>query len=655
VRRRVLAATALLLLTISGLLGPVDAVGAAASEDAGRQVVLLLVPRSSWSELPARFDGWAKASVAIATANGARRESDVYLTISKGGRASGFGARIGSGPMSWDGERLTFTDWDDFVDHDKDLRYGGDIGTLGENAREAGLTTVAITRSNTMSAMVLADRDGVVDRAIVGGGALEVAGEVRRGTDLIVAETSAAALAPVLDAVGDTCTIVASSSMPRGRRALGALAVSPACGLGSGRLVSATTRQPDYTVVADLLPTTLELLGLDSDVDDEAAVIRPAGGTRTVQELIDRSDRARVTARSSGYFNALGVAAVLLGLFATQMTERWRRRWAAALLALPGSILLIELVPWWRIGVAGGLALAVGTAVVIGALASVAFERRPRLLVGVLALGTALLLGIDASTGGLLQFDSGIANNAIGAGRFSGMGNIPYGFLIAACLLTAGLALDRWGRRAVVPLAVGLAAAVVADGAPTLGADVGGVLAAVPAFAFLLFSWRRPLPLRRLALLGMSGVVVLSVFAAFDVSRPAASRTHLGRTLTNGDLLPTIIRREMAALQSFQRSTWCVVLLVVLVGFAVMWEQLPTTRPLQVMLAAIGIAAFLGTFVNDSGVSVAGAMAAVAWPAHVVLLRPAPESDVSEGERGGTAPRRQPPRSSGSAPARSAR
>jgi hypothetical protein len=618
-------------------------------------VVLLLVPRSSWAEMPDRFDGWARASVAIATANSARRESDVYLTLSKGGRSSGLGGRVGTGPMSLEGARLTYLEWDDFVEHDKDLRYGGDIGTLGEHSSAAGLSTVAITRTNTMSAMVLATRDGVVDRAILGGGALEVAAEVRRGTDLIVAETSVAALPSVLDGVGDTCTIVTSSSMPRGRRALGALAISPSCGLGSGRLVSATTRQPDYAVVADLMPTTLELLGLDSDVDDEAATIRPAAGERSVQELIDLSERARVTGRSSGYFNALGVAAVLLGLFATQMTDRWRRRWAACLLALPGSILLIELVPWWRIGVAGGLALAVGTAVVIGAAASAAFERRPRLLVGVLALGTAVLLAVDASTGGHLQFDSGIANNAIGAGRFSGMGNIPYGFLVAACLLTAGLALDRWGRRAVVPLAIGLGAAVVANSAPNLGADVGGVIAAVPAFALLLLSWRRPLPVRRLALLGVSGLVVLSAFAAFDVSRPATSRTHLGRTLTNGDLLPTIIRREMAALQSFQRSTWCVVLLVVLVGFAVMWEQLPTARPLQVMLAAIGIAAFLGTFVNDSGVSVAGAMAAVAWPAHVVLLRPAPTSGFSEDERGGTAPPRRPPRSSGSAPARSAR
>jgi hypothetical protein len=358
-----------------------------------------------------------------------------------------------------------------------------------------------------------------------------------------------------------------------------------------------------------------------------------------------------VTGRSGGYFNALAVAAVLLGLFTTQMSERWRRRCAACLLALPGSILLIEVVPWWRAGVAGGLALAAITSIVIGAAMSALFERRPHLLVGLTTLGTALLLGIDASTGGRLELDSGVGNNAIGAGRFAGMGNIPYGFFVAACLITAGLALDRWGRKALVPLAVGLAAAVAADGAPTLGADVGGVLAAVPAYALVLTSWRRPLPLKRIGALALSGVLVLAAFAAFDVSRPAGSRTHLGRTLTNGDVVPTFVRREINALQSFQESTWCVVLLVVLVGIAVLWEQLPTSRPLRVTLVGIAIAAFLGTFLNDSGVSVAGAMAAVGWPAMLVLLRPSPVSD----ERGDRAARRRPNRSVRSDRARSAR
>jgi hypothetical protein len=663
VRRRRLAASSLLLFVLGPLLGTpaaaattTPASAAPASTSTPRQVVLLLVPRSSWADLPDRFDGWAKANMALSTANSSRRENDVYLTISKGGRSSGLGNRFGTGPMALDGDRLTIAEWHRFVSHDENLRYAGELGTLGEAVRRAGITATAITQANTSAALTLADRRGVVERVVLGGGALHTAAEVRAGTGLVVAETSLGALPLVLDAIeasDATCTIVASASMPRGRRALGAFAASPACGLGGERLVSASTRQPDYVVLADLLPTTLHLLGVDDHPDDdEGSVIRPVAGDRSIDELVERSDRARVAGRSAVYFNVLAVGAALLGLFASVMRRRWRRRWGACLLALPGATILIELVPWWRWGVAAGISLAVGVALLVGGTVDALVGRRPRLVVALLASSTAVLLGIDAATGGRLQLDSGVANNAIGAGRFSGMGNIPYGFFVAACLLTAGIALERWGRRAVVPLVAALGAAVVVDGAPTLGADVGGVLAAVPAYALLLTAWRRRLPLVRLAMIGVSGVVVLAAFAAFDVSRAEASRTHLGRTLTNGELGATIIRRELAALQSFQRSTWCVVLLVALVGLAVMWEQLPRSRPLQVTLAAIGVAAFLGTFVNDSGVAVAGGMAAVAWPAHVLLLR---SPEVSEASSGDTGVRRRRSRSAGSDARRSAR
>jgi hypothetical protein len=653
VRRRWLAAPSLLLFVLAGSFGTPAAAAVTEPAAPAEQVVVLLVPRSSWADMPERFDGWAKANMAIDTAEGGLRESDVHLTISKGGRSSGLGSRFGAGPMRLDGDRVTFLAWDEFVDHDRGLRFGGEIGTLGEVLRRAGITATAITRADTTTAFVLADHHGVVQRAVPGGGALELAEELRRGTRLVVAESSVDALPWSLEASEGTCTIVASSSRPRGRPALGALAVSPRCGLGSHRLVSASTRQPDYVVVADLLPTILHVLGLDDDLDDEGSTIRSLPGDRSVQTLVDRSDQSRVAGRAAGYFNALAVAAALLGLFATQMTPRWRGRWAACLLAFPASTILIEVVPWWRGGVAAGLALCVATSIGIGALASTLFGHRPRLLVGAVSLGTAVLLGVDASTGGRLQLDSGVANNAIGAGRFSGMGNVPYGFFVAACLLTAGLALDRWGRKAMAPLVIAFTAAVIVDGSPTLGADVGGVLAAVPAYALLLLAWQRPLPLRRLAILVPSGAVVLAAFAAYDVSRPAASRTHLGRTLTNGDLIPTIVRRELNALETFQTSTWCVVLLVVLVGVSVMWHQLPTSRPSRIMLAAIGVAALLGTVVNDSGVAVAGAMAAVAWPAHVLLLGALPS--VSDRGPGDTAARRRRIRSSGSDAARSAR
>jgi hypothetical protein len=127
VRGRWIAAASLVLAVVAPLL---DAPTAYASTSR-RQVVLALVPESSWSLMPPLFDGWAKASLAIASASGGDRIGDSYLTISKGGRSSGLGVEYGTGPMAIDGDRLTFLDWKRFVGHDDDLKFGGRLGTLG--------------------------------------------------------------------------------------------------------------------------------------------------------------------------------------------------------------------------------------------------------------------------------------------------------------------------------------------------------------------------------------------------------------------------------------------------------------------------------------------------------------------------------------------
>lgn len=434
----------------------------------------------------------------------------------------------------------------------------------------------------------------------------------------VVRDVGTDALPSAVYSAGDACVIVASSSMPAGQH-LGAIAVSPQCGLGTRTLVSASTRQAGYVVTADLQPTLLRLLGVDDTLTNEASPMKASGPSLSVHRLIERDDRARVAADAIGWFTALAIVAGLAVLVT--------RRHAVALvaLALPVSMLLADAVPWWRGGVVAGLAVSAGIAVAI----ALALRRSDAVLV--ITVLTVVALGLDAATGGHLALDSGIANNAIGAGRFTGMGNVPYGFFLASFVIAGALALDRWGRRAALPLAAAAAVAVIVDGAPFLGADVGGVLAAVPAFAALLVRSRR-----RLVAVALGGVAVLGAFAAVDLSRPVGSRTHLGRTLAGGNGGSTFVRRELAALHSFYQSPWVVVVLVALVGLYLLRDRLPLRRA----LVALAVGAFLGTFLNDSGVAVAGAMAAVAWPAYALLSAPA---------AGGTAARPRRSRPAGSA------
>jgi len=72
--------------------------------------------------------------------------------------------------------------------------------------------------------------------------------------------------------------------------------------------------------------------------------------------------------------------------------------------------------------------------------------------------------------------------------------------------------------------------AVIVDGAPQWGSDVGGVLALVPAFTLLvLLLGGRTASLGRLALAGLVGAAVVAAFGIADHARPADQQTHLGR------------------------------------------------------------------------------------------------------------------------------
>jgi hypothetical protein len=566
---------------------------------------------------------------------------DSYLSIGKGGRSGGLGTAVGAGPVDLQGDVLRLLDWPAFVAHDRGLHFPGQLGQLGQTLRDRHIASELVVTTDLEVAGALADHAGVVDHVSFGG-SVAVDAAVKGGTTpLVMAETDYTGVPSMLEAAGSSCTVVASSSMPQHH--LGAFAASPACGLGQGRLRSPTTRQTDYLVLADVAPTILDLLGTAPAAHVEGNAVRPEPGHRSIAwfEAVDR--RAGVARQAARPFLELLLAGTLLGLVTTAVAVRHRRRVAATLLALPVSTFLINLVPWWRAGPRVGMLTAVALAAALGVIARRAVGDRPAAVAACLAGLTAVVLGLDAATGGHLQLNSVLANNALGAGRFTGMGNVPYGFFMAACLVLMALAFDRWGRRAL-PAALALAVgAVVVDGAPMLGADVGGVIAAVPAFALVLATWRRPLPLRRLAPLLVGGVVVVAMFAAFDLSRPAAAQTHLARALSSGDLAGTVLRREINARDSFRNNPFFDLALVAAAGLWLERNRLSRSRPLRVGLAGVATVAILGTLLTDSGAAVAGAVAAVAWPAYLLLLGPVvtppPQPDAAAA-RSATSPAR---------------
>jgi len=170
-----------------------------------------------------------------------------------------------------------------------------------------------------------------------------------------------------------------------------------------------------------------------------------------------------------------------------------------------------------------------------------------------------------------------------------------------------------------------------------LGADVGGVLSVVPAFAltYLVLRGRR-IGWPELVACGVAGLVAVAVFGLIDSSRPSSSQTHLARAgqhLADGRLssVATVLwRRVHASFGGNEVLIWILCLgvlaLALLQAAAVARGLIGPDAPRrirspQTLALAIGLGALalLGLVVNDSSIAVPATMLIVIVP--VLILR----------------------------------
>lgn len=433
--------------------------------------------------------------------------------------------------------------------------------------------------------------------------------------------------------------------------------------LGSGRafppgaLVSASTRRAPYVQLVDVAPTVLELLEQPVPDTMTGQPWRSEGDQPDVAALVDLARLAEAQRTVTVPFFVV-LLALELGL--VLLLVRLRRFDLAEVVALAGvaamgASYVANLVPWWRspapLLTLLGVVVAVSVAVATVALSSISASRpgtgradraqvddrrgtaggtterdllRP---VGVAATFTAGVLLLDLATGAHLQMSSVAGYSPLVAGRFAGIGNVAFGVLAAALLL----ALAALTRRAAVVAVVGVVA-VLLDGAPPFGSDVGGVLALVPALVLLamLLSGRR-VSVPRLLAAGVAGAVVVGAFALLDLTRAEADRTHLGRFAA--DVLDgtagTLLRRKADAVLGLLFSSPVTALLPLVVAAAVYLVVRPPA-PLRAVLdrapawraglLALGLTSAIGFAVNDSGAAVPALALVVAVPATAAVV-----------------------------------
>ena len=281
---------------------------------------------------------------------------------------------------------------------------------------------------------------------------------------------------------------------------------------------------------------------------------------------------------------------------------------------------------------------------------------------------------VDAAAGAPLAFNNPLGMNAVVAGRFYGVSNTAFA-LVAGVLVVviAGIweVLGGGRRNALLVTALLGGAALLIDGAPQLGADVGGALTLVPTLAFLAaglaglrLSWRRWLAI------GAATVLVVGGFAVVDLLRPGGP-THLGRfarQVADGSAAGVLGRKAYALVGPFVTKPVMAAALacaVVIVAAALWWGRRqvrawrdgtspyawlapaahgdisrvggqesgsptrgmsPSGRWVTTALKSLGVLTLVAVLVNDSGVTMAGFILAAAAPALLALALAGSES-----------------------------
>jgi hypothetical protein len=435
--------------------------------------------------------------------------------------------------------------------------------------------------------------------------------------------------------------LLLSPVSPSSAPALGVAALR-APGVDGGLLQSPTTRRDGYVQLADVAPTLLTLVGAPASDDDmEGRAFRVgdgSGGDRTGR-LVRAADAAAFRDATLPVAVTGIVASLALLSLATAVHDRLGPR-ARRLLA-PLAYGALGVVPAsFLVGQVGGArANPVAQLVVvlaIAALVAVVADRAERLRRGSGALvavgGIVALIGVDILVGAPLQLNTTFGYSVAVAGRFTGLGNLAFALFGSATIVLAALIVDRAGSRGVRLALALMAAVLLVEGLPMMGADVGGVLAMVPAFGVTaLVLSGRPIGWREVAGLALATAVVLFGFALVDAARPPEVQTHLARLAEQvldgrwDTFSKSLGRRWQASLGGAELAGWITVgsVMAVAGAYAALVARgrmgPAATRPLRhrpTLAAAVGLAVLgsVGLVANDSSVAVPLTMLIVVAP-----------------------------------------
>jgi hypothetical protein len=234
-----------------------------------------------------------------------------------------------------------------------------------------------------------------------------------------------------------------------------------------------------------------------------------------------------------------------------------------------------------------------------------------------LFLLTAAVVSVDLLLGARLIARSPLSGYAVAGIRFYGLGNEYEGVMIGMALLgplafEEQLVRHRWAQ------AIWLGGLLLLIGAPQVGADLGGSLAAAAGFSTTLAlaaGDRRPARVGGVAV--AATLVAALVFFSWDALRPASSRSHIGdfvHAVGSGgwSSAALLIRGKAAMGLRLLTSAYALIPILGVAPLLALWyhgagrwlSTLFNERPeVRIAIGGAVVGSWVALLLNDSGVS----------------------------------------------------
>lgn len=426
-------------------------------------------------------------------------------------------------------------------------------------------------------------------------------------------------------------------------------------GYERGYLSSGSTHRIGIVTNLDIGATILRFVGASNMPGQGGAPAFSTDQRGGVKELIDLNERLVEIFNQRGFllrsYVYIFMAILILSLGQLILNRSYlyiSRMLLIFAMLVPLAFLILPLFHQSSAYISGFIALIIALA--LTALVCWVFPNTKDRIT-VISCATAISLVLDQWSGTNLIQWSPLGYDVIAAARFYGIGNEYMGVLIgAACTGGAGIIEKVRSYRFIRPdfiVFAGWAIILYTLGAPYLGVNVGGTIAALFAFSFSVLLLRGyKVKLRHLAaitaalLILLVGIFVLDSFQALD------SQTHMGQTVglikQNGvkELLNIFERKISMNIRLFRYTIWTRVFLISIVSMVILFYRpvgiFKDTFSQHPVLFKGFIGGTIGSIAalvaNDSGIVAAATCMIFIAPPLILLIMEKVEQKLARGE-----------------------